>query len=259
MLLGLLLNSLAATDVVAQAPMAGGLPGTWVEVNGFGQRVTNGFGDWSGGYARVVRPSARNTVYGEALWLRAFGSQGVQVGAAHRHDWSDRFFQVVGVNLGDGAPILPRFRSDAQLGMRLGDRRQWQVTGGGSYVKSPFALSDLAAVGSIAWFAPRALLLEIGGRFNTSRPGNIQSHRLHGVAIITPSPRRSFSARLVGGSEGWQILSAQTTLQRFHSTELALAWREKVSARWAVSLQGDRYANPFYTRTGVTLGVSRYW
>ena len=245
--------------VSAQAPLAGGLPGKWSEVNIFSQAVTNQFGDWSGGYARVVMPTARNTFYGEVLALRAFGSQGVQLGATHRHDWSDRLFSVLGVNLGDGAPILPRLRSDGQLGIRLGDRRQWQLAAGGSYVKSPFQLYDVAATGSLAWFAPRMLLLEVGGRYNASRPGDIRSHRLHGVAVLTPSPRRSLSARFVGGSEGWQIVTSQTTLQRFHSAELALAWREKLSSTWALSVQGDRYTNPFYTRTGVTLGIARYW
>jgi len=253
------MHLVAGRHASAQAPLAGGLPGKWVEVNGFGQRVTDGFGNWSGAYARVVLPSERNTLYGEVLALQAFGSRGVQVGATHRHDWTSRVFHVLGVNLGDGAPILPRFRSDGQLGVRLGDRRQWQITAGGSYVKSPVELSDVAAVGSIAWFAPRLLVLEAGGRWNTSRPGDIRSHRLHGVAIITPSPARSFSARVVGGSEGWQILSTQTTLQRFHSTEVSLAWREKITPTWAMSLQGDHYDNPFYRRTGVTVGVARYW
>ncbi|MBX9854113.1 MAG: YaiO family outer membrane beta-barrel protein [Gemmatimonadaceae bacterium] len=243
----------------AQAPLAGGLPGSWTEVNAFAQRVTNDFGDWSGAYARVVNPRAMDTFYGEVLALRGFREQGIQVGAAHRHDWNARLFHVIGVNVGDGSPILPRLRSDAQLGLRLGSRKEWQVTGGGSYVKSPFELYDVAATGSIAWFAPKALLLEVSGRYNTSQPGTIRSHRIQGVSILTPSPRRSFSLRVGGGSEGWQIISANTTLRRFHSQEYALAWREKLTTQWALSLQGDRYVNPFFSRTGVTLGVARYW
>lgn len=243
----------------AQAPLAGGLPGSWSEVNAFAQRVSNDFGDWSGAYARVVNPRARDTFYGEVLALRGFREQGIQVGAAHRHDWNARLFHVVGLNIGDGSPILPRLRSDAQVGLRLGARKEWQFTGGGSYVKSPFELYDVAATGSVAWFAPKALLLEVSGRYNTSQPGTIRSHRIQGVSILTPSPRRSFSVRVGGGSEGWQIISATTTLRRFHSQEYALAWREKLTTQWALSLQGDRYVNPFFSRTGVTLGVARYW
>ncbi len=248
-----------ARPAAAQAPLAGGLPGSWVEVNGFAQRVTNDFGNWSGVYGRVVHPTARNTVYGEVLSLQGFGTRGTQIGMAHRHDWSDRVFHVVGINLGDGALILPRFRSDAQVGVRLGDRKQWQLSTGGSYVKSPIDLYDVAATASVAWFAPRMLVLEFGGRYNASQPGDVRSHRVHAVAMLTPSPRRSFSARVVGGSEGWQLVTAGTTLSRFHSTEAALAWREKLTTSFAVGLQADYYRNPFYTRSGITLGASRYW
>lgn len=243
----------------AQAPLAGGLPGKWLELNGFAQPVSNRYGDWSGLYGRLVRPSATDTWYGDVLALRAFGEQGLQVGAAHRHDWNDRLFHVLGANIGSGAAILPRMRTDGSVGLRLGSHREWQVTAGGSYVRSVTDLYDIAATGSVAWYAPRAFMLEIGGRQNWSRPGDIKSHRLFGAATLTPSPRRSFSLRAIGGTEGWQTLTSTTTLRRFHSSEISLAWREKPFERWAFNLQGDRYGNPFYTRAGVTLGVARYW
>jgi YaiO family outer membrane protein len=126
-------------------------------------------------------------------------------------------------------------------------------------VKSPVDLYDVAGTASLAWFAPRLLVVELGGRYNVSQPGDVQSHRVHGVAILTPSSRRSVSARVAGGSEGWQLVTAGTTLRRFHSTEAALAWREKLTASIAVSVQADHYRNPFYTRSGITLGASRYW
>ena len=55
------------------------------------------------------------------------------------------------------------------------------------------------------------------------------------------------------------MINTTTTLQRFNSHELSLAWREKVSSQWALNAQFDQYVNPFYTRSGVTLGVARYW
>lgn len=249
----------ATSQAAAQAPLAGGLPGGWVEVNAFRQSVTNGYGDWTGGYARVVLPSARNTWYADVLAMDAFGERGGQVGVTQRHEWSDRIFQMIGANVGNGASILPRARVDGALGVRLGAQRRVQATGGMSYVKSTTALYDVAGIASLAWYAPHNLLLEAGGRYNVSRPGDIQSHRLSLTSIWTPSPRRSFSFRGIGGSEGWQVISANTTLTRFHSRELSLAWREKVAGPWALSVQGDWYDNPFYTRSGVTIGVARYW
>ncbi len=258
--LGLLAASLlSATAVFAQAPLAGGLPGSWLEANVFAQAVSNGFGDWSGVYVRGVQAGPTRTLYGEVLALDAFTERGVQVGATVRQDWKTRVFAILGANVGNGAPILPKGRIDGVVGVRFGARREWQATAGGSYVKSTTALYDRAATASLAWYAPKALLLEAGARVNSSNPGDIQSRRLFGVAVLTPSPRRSLSVRAIGGTEGWQIVSASTTLRKFSSEEFSLAWREKLSTHWALSAQGDAYRNPFYTRRGVTLGVARYW
>ena len=102
-------------------------------------------------------------------------------------------------------------------------------------------------------------MIETGVRYNISRPGDVASHRLWLSSSWTPSPRRTLSLRAIGGSEGWQTVRTGTTLARFHSEELSAAWREKVIGPWALSAQGDWYRNPFYTRSGVTLGVARYW
>ena len=127
---------------IAQAPLAGALPGRTVELHGLHQPVSNGYGDWSGAYARVIVPGARNTLFLDALGVRGFGERGVQGGVAHRLAWSD--------NVG-------------------------------------------------------------------------------------------------------------TTLTRFASQELALAWRERIGTSRALNVQFDRYSNPYYTRMGVTLGVAQYW
>ena len=256
---GLAAVAAVAAPLCAQAPLAGGLPGRWVEANALAQSVTNGYGDWQGVYVRGVRPSARDTWYLDALALRAFGEDGLQIGAAHRHDWTGRVFQMLGASVGSGASIMPRVRVDGALGLRLGAARRWQATGGVSYVKSVTELSDLAAIASLAWYAPHAVMIEVGGRYNTSRPGNIRSHRLSTTTVWTPSPRRTFSLRGIGGSEGWQVVRSGTTLQRFQSQEGALAWREKLTPSFAISVQGDWYHNPYYTRSGVTVGVARYW
>lgn len=249
----------ALSPAHAQAPLAGGLPGKWIEVNAFAQPVTNNYGDWSGVYVRGVRPSTRDTWYVDALGMRAFGDRGVQVGVAQRHDWNGRIFQLIGANVGSGAPIMPKGRVDGALGLRLGEKRAWQATLGASYVKSVTELSDVAGVGSIAWYAPHAVMLEAGVRYNVSRPGNVKSQRYSTTAVWTPAARRSFSLRAIAGSEGWQVIRVGTTLTQFHSQEVAVAWREKLTQSVAISAQGDWYHNPFYTRSGVTLGVARYW
>ncbi|MDQ8172698.1 MAG: YaiO family outer membrane beta-barrel protein [Gemmatimonadota bacterium] len=243
----------------AQAPMAGGFPGRSIEANALAQSVTNGYGDWSGVYVRAVQPGTRDTWYVDALALRAFGERGLQVGTTQRHDWTSRIFQMIGANVGSGAAIMPRGRVDGAVGLRLGATKAWQTTVGLSYVKSVTELSDMAGVASLAWYTPRAIVIDVGVRYNISRPGNVRSHRFTNTTMWTPSARRSFSLRLGGGTEGWQVIRTGTTLRQFHSQDAALSWREKVTTSLALSLQADWYQNPFYARSGVTLGVARYW
>jgi hypothetical protein len=73
------------------------------------------------------------------------------------------------------------------------------------------------------WYAPHNLVIDLGGRDNSSRPGNIPSHRLSTTTMWTPSARRSFSTRVIGGSEGWQIVRTGITRSRFHSAASSLA------------------------------------
>ncbi len=254
----LFLLALSSASAAAQAPL-GIFAGKWAEAGVLAHEVSNDFGDWRGAWARAVIPSGpRDIVWAEALALEAFGERGVQVGIAHRHDWNRRFFHLAGVSTADGAPIFPRLRADLQAGVLLGPARTVVATVGVSHVRSVRELTDAALTGSLAWYAPHGFILETGVRANTSWPGRISTARVSG-AMTWMSPRRSFSLRGIGGEEGWQILSAQTALTRFSSHEVSAAWRERVGDRWSTSLQVDRYENPTYTRTGLTLGLARTW
>jgi len=102
-------------------------------------------------------------------------------------------------------------------------------------------------------------MIEVGGRYNISRPGDIQSHRLSSTIVWTPSPRRSFSRARLAGRKRWQVVTHRHDANPVSFNEFSLAWREKVTSSIALSVQGDRYHNPSNTRSGVTLGVARYW
>jgi YaiO family outer membrane protein len=62
-----------------------------------------------------------------------------------------------------------------------------------------------------------------------------------------------------GGTEGYQLTGDIETQRRFTSYEASVSWREWLSGRVGVFVAGEWYDNPFYTRTGVTLGVFRHW
>lgn len=248
----------AAAPLPAQAPL-GIFGGKWIEAGVTTQQVTNNLGDWRGAWARVVVPTAsRHTLWADALALEAFGERGVQVGLAHRYDWNSRIFHMVGATVADGAPIFPRARADVQAGLRLGAARSVIASAGVSYVRSVQDLSDAALIGALAWYAPHGFILETGVRANTSWPGRIRTARFSAGATWMGA-RRTFSVRGITGEEGWQVLSAQTALVRFSSRDVAVAWRERLGDRWSTAVQLDRYDNPTYARTGLTLGLARSW
>lgn len=247
-----------AAPLHAQAPL-GIFGGKWIEAGVTAHSVTNDLGDWRGAWVRSVIPAGtRNTVWADALALEAFGERGVQVGIAHRHDWTGRFFHMAGVTVADGAPIFARVRADVQGGVRLGTTRSVVAAVGVSHVRSVQDLTDAALTGAVAWYAPHGVILETGVRANTSWPGRIRTARFTGGATWMGA-QRSFSVRGIGGEEGWQVLSAQTALVRFSSQEFALSWRERLGARWSSAVQVDRYDNPTYARTGFTIGLARSW
>jgi YaiO family outer membrane protein len=247
----------------AQPPL-GIFPGAWVEAGVTAQRVTtpsgtDDLGDWRGAWARAVLPAgARDTWWADAFALEAFGTRGVQLGVAHRHDWTGRFFHLAGATVADGAPIFARVRADLQLGARLGPARTVVATAGISHVRSVQDLTDAALLANLAWYAPRGLVLEAGVRANTSWPGRIRTARITG-AVTRLGPRRSLSLRAIGGEEGWQVLTTETALVRFASREASLAWRERLGGRWSSAVQVDWYDNPTYTRAGASVGLALGW
>lgn len=233
--------------------------GRWVEAGAFHHAVSKGYGDWDGAYLRAVLPAgARDIVYADAVHQRAFGDRGSYVALADRHEWGAGFFTIAGGGRGFDARFFPAWRADASAGQRFGARKNIVATLGGSYVKSQDVYEDYAATSSLSLYLT-GIVIEAGARYNTSTPGDV--HALRGYTAITavPSPRRSIALRLGGGEEGYQLLGAQSLLQRFTSQEASLAWRERVASHWGLVLQADGYRNPFYTRTGGTLGIARYF
>lgn len=242
----------------AQAPLAA-MAGRWIEAGAFYQAVSNRYGDWSGAFARAVIPvGARDILYGDALAQRAFHDRGAFVSLADRHEWSADFFTIASVGHGFDARFFPDWRADAIVGQRFGRRRNVVATVGGSYVRSRDVYRDVAATTSLAVYFT-GVVIEAGGRYNTSTPGQVHAARGYAAITAVPSSRRSVALRVGGGEEGYQLLGNTITFQRFASQEASIAWRERMTTDWGVLLQADAYRNPFYTRTGGTLGLTRYF
>src|SRR5262249_25363759 len=135
-----------------------------IEAGGFYQHVTHDFGSWTGGSVRLVLAAPRDVWYADARYQEAFRDKGAYGALANVHHFGSRVFTQLGVRAGSGSYVLPRFRADAAVTLKLGNTHAFLLTGGGTYVKSKSVYTDKAAFGSLAWYAGPYALLEAGGR-----------------------------------------------------------------------------------------------
>ena len=251
---------LAHPSAAARAQAPGAPAGSsWIEAGGFYQPVTKGFGDWKGGYARAVIAGPSNVWYLETKAQEAFHDQGFYASLANVHTFSDRLYTHVSVGGGSGEYVLPDLRADGSISLKLGTSRALVATVGVTLVDAKAGFSDKAAFGSLTWYAQPRLLIEIGARFNSSNPGAVGSGRGTAAFTLGRQGQRLVSLRGSAGTEGYQLTGVASALRRFSSQEAGIAWREWIGLRWGSVLGAEWYHNPFYSRTGLTIGVFRAW
>jgi YaiO family outer membrane protein len=258
--LGLATASAAAQ--VAPPPTAPATPSgpvSWVEAGGFYQHVSNGFGSWTGGYARLVLAGTRNAWYLDAKAQEAFRDRGVYGSLANVHSFGSRLYTQLGVGAGTGKYVLPDLRADGSVTLKLGAARALLFTAGGTYVKSKSIYDDQALFASLTWYATPSVLLEAGGRLNWSDPGAVRSARVRGA--LTAGRTGGTILTLLGsaGTEGYQLTSAPVTLQKFKSQDAGVSLRQWLGGHLGIVAAGEWYHNPFYTRAGGSLGLFHAW
>ena len=230
-----------------------------LEAGGFYQHVTHDYGSWTGGYGRLVLAGARDVWYADAKVQEAFRDKGVYGALANVHHFGDRLFTQLGVGAGSGKYVLPKFRADAAVTLKLFTTHALLVTAGGTYVKSKSIYSDKALFGSLAWYAGPYALLELGGRLNWSNPGTVRTERVNGALTLGRTGSIVLTLRGGAGTEGYQLTSAPVTLQKFRSQEAAAVLRTWLSRHFGVGESAEWYHNPFYTRAGGSLGLFYAW
>lgn len=254
LLAALLCGSVARAGAQALPPGS-----SWVEAGGFYHHVSDGFGSWTGGYARAVLASARNAWYLDAKAQEAFKDRGAYGSLANVHSFGSRFYTQLGIGGGTGKYVLPDLRLDGSLNLKLGRARSVVLTAGGTYVKSKSVYRDKVAFGSLTWYARPNLLLEAGGRVNWSDPGAVRSERVSGALTVGRVGATLVTLRGSSGTEGYQLVAPALALRKFRSQEAGVALRQWIHRHLGVAAAGEWYHNPFYTRAGGSLGLFHAW
>lgn len=239
-----------------QTPLRGGM----LEASGFAHRVTNEFGDWRGGRLRAVLPAGpRDVFYLEGVGQRAFGDDGIYGSVSHQHAFGDEWITFVSVGAGSGEFFFPEVRVDALLTRKLLASRRLLVSVGGTWVRSKDVYRDRTAVASVTGYLSPTAVLEVSGRFNWSTPGDLTSQRGAVALTLGRQGQRYLVLRAGGGGESYQLIGVGDVERSFTSTEASISWREWLGRSTGFVIGGEWYHNPFYTRTGIQVGLFVGW
>ncbi|MCC6930003.1 MAG: YaiO family outer membrane beta-barrel protein [Gemmatimonadaceae bacterium] len=223
-------------------------------------QVTGGYGDWRGVGLRLSVPvGQRDTWFAEALERRAFRDEGTYLSVANQHVWSERVYTYASVGGGSGDFVLPDLRLDASLSTKWGARRALVTTLGTTLIDAKRGYRDVGGFAALTGYLSPWAVAEGGVRVTRSTPGDVDAARGNGALTLGSQGHTVVVVRGSSGREGYQLLGAGAAVRRFSSQEGSASVRQWVGAHGGVLVQGEHYRNPFYRRTGVTLGVFAHW
>jgi YaiO family outer membrane protein len=226
----------------------------FVEVGGSYRQLTNGFGDWSGGYARGVFATGKNIWNAEVNGQHEFGDGGVYLAAGDTYNFSSDWYASLTLGSSVGGFFWPRFRADAFLNRKWNARKQFITTLGYGYYASKDVHRDQSVfIGTVYYFGG-PWIVEDGVRFNVSNPGPVFSPA--GFVAVTEGRNKHHYVTVNAGfgQEGYQIVGPTTVLTRFPSQTMTITWRQWTGKSWGFNLVGDYYHSPFYERGGGSFG-----
>jgi YaiO family outer membrane protein len=241
------------TDVSA-APMPEKILTNFVEAGGSYRQLTNGFGDWSGGYARGVLAARKNIWNAEVNGEHEFGDGGVYMAAGDTYNFNSDWYASLTLGSSVGGFFWPRFRADAFVNRKWSARKQFITTLGYGYYASKDVHRDQSVFIGTTYYFRGPWIVEDGVRFNVSNPGVVFSPAGF-VAVTEGRNKHHYVTVNTGfGQEAYQIVGPATVLTRFPSQNVTITWRQWTGKTWGFNLVGDYYHSPFYERGGGSFG-----
>ncbi len=226
----------------------------YVESGGNYLVLTDGFGNWTGGYARGVITQKNNTWNAEINGQHEFGDAGVYFGAGDTYNFNPDWYGSLTLGSSAGRFIWPRFRADGFINKKWMARRQLITTFGFGYYAAKDVHRDHSFfIGSTYYFG-KPWILEEGIRFNVSNPGSVFSPA--GFVAVTQGRnlQHYITVRAGLGKEAYQLIGPTSTITDFHSQTLTITWRQWVGPHWGFNAVADYYHNPTYLRGGMSFG-----
>jgi YaiO family outer membrane protein len=244
----------SARTAPAPAPDQAETPRTLELSTGY-QNLSAGFGDWRDITLRGTYGLPSHVLQGELSVNRRFNKDGVFVGFGDTYTFNEDWYANVAVGFGDGAFYLPRYRLDATLYKKwLAQRNLVTSVGVGQY-KAPDGHTDNSLSLGLVYYFDTPFIAEAGLRLNSSDPGAIKTQQQFLALTYGRVKQDLVTLRHAWGQEGYQTIAATTQLVNFASNETSISWRHWFAPRTGVSVAANRYTNPFYNRSGVSIGI----
>jgi YaiO family outer membrane protein len=244
------------TDLPA-APVSEKVLTNFVEAGGSYRQLTNGFGDWSGGYAVGVLVTGKNIWNAEINGQHEFSDSGVYLAAGDTYNFNPDWYASLTLGSSVGGFFWPRFRADAFVNRKLGARKQLVTTLGYGYYASKDVHRDQSAFVGTTYYFQGPWIVEDGVRFNVSNPGVVFSLASF-VAVTEGRNNHHYVTVNAGvGQEAYQLVGPATVLTRFPSQNVTVTWRQWMGKKWGFNLVADYYHSSFYERGGGSFGFFR--
>ena len=226
----------------------------FLEAGGSYRQLTNGFGDWYGGYARGVVAIGKNTLSAEVNGQHEFGDGGVYLAAGDTYNFNSDWYGSLALGSSVGGFFWPRFRADAFVNHKWRARKQFITTLGYGYYGSKDVHRDQSAFLGTIYYFQGPWIVEDGVRFNVSNPGAVFSPA--GFVAVTEGLNKHHYVTVNAGfgQEGYQLVGPSTVLTRFPSQNVTITWRQWTGKNWGFNLIADYYHSPFYERGGGSFG-----
>jgi YaiO family outer membrane protein len=227
----------------------------YVEVGGSYLPLSNGFGHWSGGYARTSITQGRNVWFAEINGQHEFDDAGVYFAAGDTFNFNSDWYASLTVGSSAAGFFWPRFRADGFLNKKWLARKQFITTAGVGYYQSKDQHRDHNFFLGATYYFSAPWIFETGMHFNLSNPGTVYSPSSF-VAVTQGRDKHYYLTVRVGlGEEAYQLVGPTASLNDFQSQTFTVTWRKWVHKSWGMNLIGDYYHNPFYSRGGTMLGI----
>lgn len=244
-----------AAGAMAPVPAAPAAAKKEVSVGIYHQRVSDGYGDWTGQHVQWRGALSRADELIVTLeHAERFHETGNLLSAQWLRDLSDRWQAVFALTGTSGGTFWPASQFSAGLYSRLLADRNLVLGGRLARHVSRNDYRDEIAEVSAAWYTSRGWVFQGGLRRNRSSPGGVETSRIFGALSYFAGDKMEVSLSGSSGREGYQQGIGDVRVD-FHSKEIALFLRYKFSPNLALDTRAVHYSNPFYKRDGLGMAL----